>query len=386
MRNLTTAALLLAPAAAATGQTFTWVGGDAGLWSDPSNWDNGVPASGGGVTLVSPGGTNDLPGLSVGELRFVYDIFGPAYWPGWSGERLTVTDLVRVDDLTDTAPQVPFDPESPVRLSGGVTIRATGFDTFTPEARYGGAPLFFDAELDGDLTIDGHASIPILFGQGGTLRVEPGSAFHGPAGVDGFPAPATFDVVEVLGTIDAGLLDLNGTGTVDASAGLIARGSAVNTLGSAISSRMAVDGNLILGDWANGGAESGFGFGAPLAERIDVTGTLDLTQANLLYDGITAEIYGDEFPPADLPDSFVLASYGTRIGTFPQTTFDLNLFDGLFGDSLTIPGTILYTSGENAGPGQVIVALPEPAAAGLLGGIGFLALTRRRGRRLGYGG
>ena len=68
MRPLLLLALLL-PAAPAAAQTYTWTGGDAGLWSDPDNWDNGVPASGDGVTLVGPLGTNDLPGLTVGELH-----------------------------------------------------------------------------------------------------------------------------------------------------------------------------------------------------------------------------------------------------------------------------------------------------------------------------
>ena len=253
-----------------------------------------------------------------------------------------------------------------------------------PEARYGFTPQLRDVELDGRLTIDGHVQVLQMTGRG-SLRVAAGAALHGPYDGFGLDSSVVLDAVDVAGTLDARLIGLGGSGTLDASGGLLALGSAVNTLGIAFSSRMTVDGNLRLGDWANGGAEARddpLGNPDPF-ERVDVSGTLDLTAARLLYDPVrvyydsAADVFDPPLPPPTLADSFVIVTYGNRVGAFPRDRLDVLLDDGVDFADILVPGRIVYTSGENDGPGEVLVVLPEPATA-TPALAGCLLLGRRR--------
>ena len=103
--------------------------------------------------------------------------------------------------------------------------------------------------------------------------------------------------------------------------------------------------------------------GAPTyASPINVTGTLDLSAVD---DALLVHL---NVPPVPVPaGSYVLSNYGNRIG----------VFDDLAGLQ---PGwTISYSSLENAGPGQVILNVPEPSM--LLALSAALLLTCPRARR-----
>ncbi len=262
----------------------------------------------------------------------------------------------------------------PTILQDNVTIRTVGFGPFDPEARNGIVPQFVEALLVGQLTIDGNVQFVNLDG-GGSIAVTEGSALHGPESGD-----LLLTSMQLDGTLTGGSFNLGGTGVLDATNGLLALGSSVNTLGVAFSGDLEVDGDLILGDWANGGAE---GLppvnGANPYERIDVTGTLDLTKASLLYDEVFVSY--DPLVSPNLPNvvqsSYVIATYGNRIGAFDQEHLDL-IFGYTQLDGRRISGKIVYTSGENDGPGEVRVVLPEPASAGLAMLFSGIALRWRR--------
>jgi hypothetical protein len=100
---------------------------------------------------------------------------------------------------------------------------------------------------------------------------------------------------------------------------------------------------------------------------MNVSGLLDLATAS---DTLRLSTLG---PPPTGVNSFILASYGTRIGEFDNVS-------GL------LPGmSILYTSPSNAGPGQIVLQIvPEPSAIGVLSfGFLFLGSDRRIARRRG---
>ena len=360
----------------AVGQVHIWTGnGASGGWGNADNWIGGVPQSGPDTVLVRPGGFNAVPRFSVGRL-----VLGAG---NFDGSQVAVTGSVAAH-VVDFRSLSDVTIDSWIYLPGAVTIETTGFGPDDPEARAGAALQFQDLEFAGDLTIDGHVRIDGLSGFG-TIRVAEGAALHYWPGLSP-ELPLTLFGMDVDGTLDAYQVDLGGTGTIDATDGLIALGSGVNTIGSATSGSMRVRGNLKLGRWANGGAESRFD---QPAERIDVTGELDLTEAELLYDFATIwyDSGADWLDPPDgfdppflptIPESFVLATYGNRVGRFESESFGLFFDDYTNFHDILVPGRIVYTSGENAGPGEIRVVLPEPGV-GLLVWPGVLALMRRRG-------
>ena len=103
-------------------------------------------------------------------------------------------------------------------------------------------------------------------------------------------------------------------------------------------------------------------------DRLVVNGTLDLSAAEdwLIF---------QDFGSANIGDSFVVATYQTRIGEFVNGNAQPN------GIGLR-PISITYTSPSGDGPGQVIVTMvPEPAAL-LMGAMGLTAILMQvSGRR-----
>jgi hypothetical protein len=116
----------------------------------------------------------------------------------------------------------------------------------------------------------------------------------------------------------------------------------------------------ISGTIAPGGPSLGFGFGdlrvegdvrlrgsleielltiAPVrSDHLDVTGTFDMQGSLSLI-------------ASPLPGLYRIGSYGNRIGSLANFRPDVS---------------ILYTSAENAGPGEIWLVVPEPAGAPLL--------------------
>ena len=114
-----------------------------------------------------------------------------------------------------------------------------------------------------------------------------------------------------------------------------------------------INGDLIVGD----GALCGANFLSPGSTIIDVNGLLDLRGA-----GDQLAMYGPiNLEPAG---SYVVMEYENRLGSFDILP-------------TTNGAHVTYTSGENSGPGQVIITIPEPTGAAF-GAATLLVLLRRR--------
>jgi hypothetical protein len=98
----------------------------------------------------------------------------------------------------------------------------------------------------------------------------------------------------------------------------------------------------------------------PASHPIGVSGTLDLSAAS---DTLRLNFFLFVPFPAG-PQSYLLGSYGTRLGEFDNV---VGLMPGM---------SVMYTSPPNAGPGQIILQVPEPSAAVAL--VAVAALARRR--------
>ncbi|HQY87132.1 MAG TPA: PEP-CTERM sorting domain-containing protein, partial [Tepidisphaeraceae bacterium] len=107
---------------------------------------------------------------------------------------------------------------------------------------------------------------------------------------------------------------------------------------------------------------------SPIIDRVNVTGELDLTNASIHPESV-AQVWSSNVPNFD---HFVIATYGNRIGSFPQTTVT-------YSDWLPIQFEmpIHYTSPENSGPGEVWLVVPEPTSIALVALMVPIALRRR---------
>ena len=372
-------ALLAAPA---SGETFTWTGGgDDPMFSTTANWRGGlVPTGGDGSTVVLPGGAivqNDLAGLSVGTLEFVGSVFDPVTRATPGSLPIRVTGTVRTDGPAS---------EVPLRLADGVALDVPNSGGFDPSQVAG---LFAN-----------------VTGEPGTYRLTAGSgviltasdlagAFDVPAGAYlgayetyflDQTGPSAFDVADgFAGTLDvSGTMTVSGDGLLDLAGGTLdLKGIPVAIENDTLSAGTVV-GDVRLGQWRVGGYPE---YAPPLSlDRLDVTGELDLTQAIITPSrpfSPTLDVYAASPDPADVPAFLTLATYGSRVGAFANDALavsfgfendddggGIGFFDGL--------APIVYTSGENAGSGEVRLMLPEPAAAATFALAAAGLLLRRR--------
>ena len=313
---------------------------------------------------------NDLPGLSVGELVVNARLLGSG------GSPLRVTQRVAAAVPT---PSVWPVSDLPLILSDGVVADFPSF--------FGG-PGFEPAVLanvtaEGDVTLTPQTGLMLVNSSViGRVAVPAGASL---AAYDAFippiAGPVTLDVADgFAGTLDlSGTIVVGGDATLDLSGGRLLLAGEPHSLSFDVPTQATVAGDVRLGEWIlDGWGFDGFG---PIFDRLDVTGDLDLTAATIVtrLDGIYDVDLS--FSTPDLPPFITLASYGGRLGAFPDSSLNVlaTLNAGLdFGTLFDGPAPIVYTSGENAGPGEVRLLLPEPAAAGVaLLAAGVLLLRRR---------
>lgn len=199
--------------------------------------------------------------------------------------------------------------------------------------------------LSGNSTYTGATTV-----SAGTLLVN-GSLGDTAVSVSAVSGTATLGGSGTIGTTAASL-------TVSAN-GILAPGNSPGTL--------TVNGSTTL----DSGSTFAYQYtgGGSAADLVDVNGTLSITSGALL----TLEDLG----AYNEGDKFTLFAYDSLVGSFDSylddTTYTFNGGEWMFDYNDT-------TAGLNGGSGTnyiTITAVPEPAAA-LLGGLGMLALLRRR--------
>ena len=200
---------------------------------------------------------------------------------------------------------------------------------------------------------------------------------------DGFNGPSMSPSAVQVGTID-GELDFSSSalttpGPLDVSSGeLSLRGIPIAIEEDTVVAA-TFDGDLTLGQWRLAGFPI---YNPGVNERLDVGGTLDLTEANVT--GGVGYYVEAVLPDDEVPAYFTIASYDNRLGALPQSEllFQIESWstpsgagDNVYRSGL---GQIVYTSGENAGPGEIRVLTPEPATLGLGAIAAGVLLVRRR--------
>lgn len=351
-------AVLSLSTSALSAQTYTWTGGGSDLrWSNPANWSGGlVPVSSPTAAIElnnpvsNPGfgsySDNDLNALEVGSISFN----GMAA----NGNAIRVHQQVRASN----APAL-VGGMAPLELVGNVQFIS---DLAVPQPGVlAQVPLLLDVIGSGSATFDGAWRVDGLAITGDVHVLPTGS-------LSAYADNHAFRSIRADGLIDMpGTLAVSAGNVVDFSRGTLDLGRNDSTLGSPVAQRLTIQGDLKLGKWQI----SGTGQLDMLADRIDVTGTLDLIQSDLLE---TSQIDYFAFPPAQPPPYIVLATYGNRVGSLDSNTIDLiaSVSPGYYG---TFP--IIYTSAENAGPGEIRVVLPEPSILVTVAAAGLLVRRRR---------
>lgn len=306
----------LASVAGAETYTFTHAGNDAN-WSNPLNWEGGIIPVAASDSTIYGGGINDL-----GENFDVGSIIG--YWTtnflSQNSQSLRVHH--RIENIITSAP---------MSTSGDVSIVSD---------------IWMDLGLvtiNGPLNTTG--AIRMAMTGESSLHVNTDShleAYVSHLQLNSLTGGGIFDLM--------GDVEMVGSAPADLTLGTLELGSNQFLPDGPGSGTLSIDGDLKLGAWKIQGY-SIYPTGDEI-DRINVTGQLDLTQATITSDSIAYALGAD--PNAT---HVVIGSYGNRIGSFPETSIQY----GYWGDQFD--ATIVYTSGENAGPGEIWIVLPEPTTA-----------------------
>lgn len=344
----------LSAASSSFAQTYTWTGGAGDYrWSTAANWVDGLVPQSSLVstitfpeTLPGPVGymaVNDLPALDVGTIQLLGGYI--------SGNTVRVHQridggMTGINGMSDWPLEIAGDVRlvsptpAPVPGSYPATVSYLSRLTGTGSATFEGGWRVDQFEFSGDLTIHATGSLMTYADSAGSLRSFDGDGLISMTGTFLLPPGQVADLT--AGVVDLGRNDL--------------------TLGGPIAGELAIDGDVALGGWMI----YGVGFDPyPYADRLSVTGTLDLTRSHVLDGSFVGFV-----PPFGLPNPayLVLASYGERVGSLDRSTIAV---DG-YGQSL-----IIYTSPENAGPGEIRVLLPEPSIIVTVAAAGLLVRRRR---------
>ncbi len=308
----------------------------------------------------------------------ISDPNGPQYFYGYYNDipGFEVGSIVRRGGRTWGVPNVPFvvhtqltdympsaDPYWQVQVVGDVL-----FTSSAPTPLPGSDPEQF-------------ATVQGLNGAG-RIRIQGGWHFY----LNGFTGDVVVEsdgAASIVGSLNApaspikslrvnGLVDLAehfrlADGVVaDLTQGVLDLGRLDNTAALNSAGRLILDGSLALGDWVIAGRQAN-----SVNDRIDVTGALDLTQSHVLPQP-TVRVWSANH------EYLVLAKYGNRIGSLDVSNVRIELDSG-YGVPYPLVGNfpIIYTSAENAGPGEIRVVLPEPSIFVTVA-ISALLVRRRR--------
>lgn len=341
----------------AVAETYTYVGPYNGLWSIPTNWlDGNIPVSSADSIILDARGVHDLgDDFDVGT---IYTAPG-----GIEGNSFSVHQLV-----SNQYYQPMFFPA--IKAIGNISLFS---QFYQPNAIPAVCLMIQSLHIDSStVDITGGVFVGGLSGSG-TIHLNNWSALE--AGVDD-----EFSHLTVTGTGEnrldlLGTLRMTGGVPADFTLTTLDLGRQTFTLSAPTTGKLSVEGDLKLGNWIVSGQEF-FNSqpGLNPVDQIHVSGTLDLTQAQI------DPIWSGVFPRHEIStygDHLVLATYGNRIGEFPQTFIpaiqvDWDVFLPLF----DMP--IHYTTPENSGPGEIWLIIPEPGLVSSLAILIPLTLRRRK--------
>jgi autotransporter-associated beta strand protein len=208
----------------------------------------------------------------------------------------------------------------------------------------------------------------------GSLTLGIGGSISASTTID-IKGSATLDVSALAGWALAGGQTLTGTGTVEAGG----TGNAVTISSGAFLAPGASPGTLMVnGDlaFASGSTFSGEiqTSGSPTGDLVNVNGDLDIISGALLDLGLfstdTALSNGNKF-------SLFSYSGAWNLGTFSGYADDSDFILGLNEFRINYNDTVAGVNGGSYSNFVTLTVVPEPSAA-LLGGLGLLALLRRR--------
>lgn len=347
-----------------------WVGGHSLNWSDPFNWDFGVPTNGGTIWLPL---RNSVPSHILQDVSTGVTLSAIESYP----RDLTTPFLIEGNriDLAAGANVVYRAPNPLIANTEALTVRAPvrllGTATFESQSDHtwlSGAHVFYEVAGAGSVVAVGrgtavadHTLVNPTYT--GTTTVRSGMLRLGGAIPRNF---STYDryYANTSGQADYTIVSgatLTGMGTIGlaTSADMTVAGELVPGSGAYLGlgedggsgASMTINGDLV---FADGGA-FGANFIASVA-KLTVHGTLDLRSVGdrLLLHGVP-----------DLGRTHVAIEYQNRLGSFDILPAANNAH-------------IAYTSGENAGPGQVLITFPEPSVMALLVGAPLLIMRRTK--------
>src|SRR3954447_6545688 len=365
--KLAPAALLAASAIALAGEMagagVTWTGlGTSNNWSDGANWGGGVaPSTGAAVVFAGQTRPNTIQdfagGIDVGSLRFA-----------------TTAGAFNIDG-------------QPIGISSNGSVQSSAARTAVigSELRISGPTMISTDVLENQngLTlknVSGSGSITVqgVRGAGLTADVVIGSASYtgttivnsGSLRIGGFARVSPYGELLIGTTTNQGDYTINhagigGIGTIGLRAGgkITLNGGFLSPGTGALApdtAPLTIHGDLVFGDNSSFQAE-----GFPVAcDHVTVDGLLDLRGVNdHLFALVSAGTSGTA--------TYVLMDYQMRLGSF----------DSL--QNMPANARLIYTSGEGAGPGQVIIVIPEPTTVVAIAVVGMSAAALRPCRRRG---
>lgn len=309
------------------GVSFTWDGGGSSAnWSDPLNWSsNTVPPAGSALTFGPAPVT-----LSNQNLANPFSVSGITFTASHtiSGSAITSTGDITVQNNAVFGNTI----SAPISFPNGATI------TTPVNPSFGRALDLTNVGGAGNLTING----AVLF-FGSTSFAGPVNTVGRLAVVGAVQAQSSYTVTgDFFGDATMSFpvgskLDVNGR-LAPGEAALPSDFGALN-IGGDVKLRGALEIELLV-------------VGSTItADRLDVSGIFDAQG--------TLNLLGSSVPAGQ----YLIGSYGSRVGTLtPQ--------NGSY--------SILYTSADNAGPGQIFVVVPEPSALAFASVALAMTCARRR--------